>query len=80
MVKKSSILFAVFISLALLFISAKYNAGNSQYVGNSLEYGWKTNCLVNPFGEVKVDDAANANSRSYLKYIIPFFRVSFFGY
>jgi hypothetical protein len=80
MVSKSSILFAIIISTALLLVSAKYYAGDSLYDKNAIEYSWRNNFLVNPFVETTVDDPENASEGTHLKYIVPFCRFSFIGY
>ena len=80
MVRKPSILIAIIISTALLLVSAKYHAGGSLYNKNSIEYNWKNNYLINPFGIKAMDDSENVPGKSYLKKIVPFCQFWFIVY
>jgi hypothetical protein len=80
MVRKTSILIAIIISAGLLLASAKFGAVVKQDDQNPIEYSWDNNYLINSFCESAIDDPEDLPGGSYLKYVIPFCRFSFFDY
>ena len=80
MIKKSSILIGIIISMVLLIASAKYYAAGSQFESGSIMSGWKNNYPVNPFGIKALDDSEKLPGNTYLRKVIPFFRFWFISY
>ena len=80
MVSKSSILIGIIFSTALLFVSAKYYAGDSPYDNNSIEYGWKNNYLINPFDIKAVNGSGNVQAPGYLRNVFPLYKFYFILY